>query len=72
MYQSGSDRAFRDREVARSSFKLAEVFGRLGNPAEADKYQLQADELRKALTGDEYTSDASEHDYDMLVSLWAR
>lgn len=72
VYESGFDRKFRDGEVARSSFKLAEVLEELGEHEEAAKYRTQADGLRKTLTGIAYTPNPGENDYDELVSLWAR
>ncbi|KAF2685916.1 TPR-like protein, partial [Lentithecium fluviatile CBS 122367] len=72
VYQSGSDRQFRDGEVARTSFKLAEVLEELGDHSEAAKYRKQADELRRSRTGKAYTPNPSESDYEELVSLWAR
>jgi hypothetical protein len=72
VYESGSDRRFRDGEVARSSFKLAEVLGELGEVDEAGKYREKAQRLRQQLLGSTCSPVAVERDFDLLVSPWAR
>lgn len=71
-YQSGSDRKFRNGEIARSSLKLAEVLKQLGDYQEADKHLAKAIELYRSIVDDVCKLDANEEDYDKLVNLWAR
>ncbi len=84
VYRSGKDEEFRHGEIARSSYKLAQVLQALNEPADKCRELMHsAEAIRTTMSPDEQTQQRAlregeteeqnrEAVYDQLVSLWAR
>lgn len=69
VYKSGSDEKFRQKEIARTNYKLGLIFEEMGDIDKADECLRTAEQIRMK----ENCAPANkEEDYDNLVSLWAR
>jgi hypothetical protein len=55
--------------LARASFKLAQIYGQLGNGERQKHYMAAAETIRKRLSGKEPLPEPSEEAYSSLV-LW--
>lgn len=69
VYKSGSDEKFRQREIARTNYKLGLVFAEMGIKDKSDKCLQAAEQIR---VKEKCAPANKEEDYDNLVSLWAR
>ena len=63
VYRSGSDSEFRNCEIARFDFKLAEVLQQLGKYEEADQHLKKSTELHRSLVGNAFILDTKEGRY---------
>lgn len=59
-------------ELARTKFKLHEVYTGLGLPTDAQEALKEANRLRKQFMGANWFASKQEADYDNLVMFWSR
>jgi hypothetical protein len=59
-------------ELARTKFKLSEVYTGLGMPDESQEALKDANRLRKQFMGANWFASKQEADYDSLVMFWSR